>query len=50
MFLQRAKVIRGLIALRSDALDGSIKGSYDLATLPSYFKTIVKKYIPSLAN
>ncbi|MDB4926725.1 translocation/assembly module TamB domain-containing protein [Mucilaginibacter sp.] len=37
-----------LIALKSDALDGSIKGSYDLATLPSYFKTIVKKYIPSL--
>ncbi|HTH83169.1 MAG TPA: translocation/assembly module TamB domain-containing protein [Mucilaginibacter sp.] len=36
------------IALRSDALDGSIKGRYDLATLPSYFKTIVKKYIPSL--
>ncbi|MFD2148018.1 translocation/assembly module TamB domain-containing protein [Mucilaginibacter antarcticus] len=37
-----------LIALRSDALDGSIKGSYDLATLPSYFKSIAKKYIPSL--
>jgi hypothetical protein len=37
-----------MIALRSDALDGSIKGSYDLATLPSYFKTIAKKYIPSL--
>ncbi|WP_214072723.1 translocation/assembly module TamB domain-containing protein [Mucilaginibacter sp. dw_454] len=37
-----------IIALRSDALDGSIKGSYDLATLPSYFKTIAKKYIPSL--
>jgi len=36
------------INFRSDALDGSIKGSYDLATLPSYFKTIVKKYIPSL--
>jgi hypothetical protein len=37
-----------MISLRSDALDGSIKGSYDLATLPSYFKTIAKKYIPSL--
>ncbi|MES2808945.1 MAG: translocation/assembly module TamB domain-containing protein, partial [Bacteroidota bacterium] len=37
-----------MIALRSDALDGSIKGRYDLATLPSYFKTIAKKYIPSL--
>jgi hypothetical protein len=37
-----------LIAIKSDAIDGSIKGSYDLATLPSYFKTIAKKYIPSL--
>lgn len=37
-----------LISLRSDIADGSIKGDYDLATLPSYFKTIAKKYIPSL--
>lgn len=37
-----------LISLRSDLADGSIKGSYDLATLPSYFKTIAKKYVPSL--
>lgn len=37
-----------VISLRSDLADGSIKGSYDLATLPSYFKTIAKKYIPSL--
>ena len=36
------------IALTSDFLDCSIKGSYDLATLPAYFETIVKKYIPSL--
>jgi hypothetical protein len=36
------------ISLRSDMADGSLKGNYDLATLPSYFKTIVKKYIPSL--
>ncbi|RZA03950.1 MAG: translocation/assembly module TamB [Sphingobacteriaceae bacterium] len=36
------------ISLVSDVMDGSIKGSYDLATLPDYFKTIVKKYIPSL--
>ncbi|UOE48996.1 translocation/assembly module TamB [Mucilaginibacter sp. SMC90] len=36
------------IALKSDFADGSIKGKYDLATLPSYFKTIVKKYIPSI--
>ncbi|MFD0794740.1 translocation/assembly module TamB domain-containing protein [Mucilaginibacter litoreus] len=37
-----------LISLRSDMADGSIKGNYDLATLPSYYKTIAKKYIPSL--
>lgn len=36
------------ISLKSDIADGSLKGSYDLNTLPSYFKTIVKKYIPSL--
>ncbi len=36
------------IALRSDVADGSIKGTFDLATLPSYYKTIAKKYIPSL--
>jgi hypothetical protein len=36
------------IALKSDMADGSIKGSFDLATMPSYYKTIVKKYIPSL--
>ena len=36
------------ITLKSDIADGYIKGSYDLATLPSYFKTIAKKYIPSL--
>ena len=36
------------INLKSDVADAYIKGSFDLATLPSYFKTIVKKYIPSL--
>ncbi|WP_133300236.1 translocation/assembly module TamB domain-containing protein [Mucilaginibacter terrenus] len=36
------------ISLKSDVADGSIKGSFNLATLPSYFKTIAKKYIPSL--
>ena len=36
------------ITLTSDMADGYIKGSYDLPTLPSYFKTILKKYIPSL--
>lgn len=37
-----------MISLRSDVTDGYIKGKFDLATLPSYFKTIAKKYIPSL--
>jgi hypothetical protein len=37
-----------LISLQSDLADGSIKGTYDLTTLPSYYKTIAKKYIPSL--
>ncbi len=37
-----------LISLQSPLAEGSIKGNYDLATLPAYFKTIVKKYIPSL--
>jgi len=37
-----------LLSLKSDIAEGSIKGSFDLATLPSYFKKIVKKYIPSL--
>ncbi|WP_462266750.1 translocation/assembly module TamB domain-containing protein [Mucilaginibacter sp.] len=37
-----------VISLRSDIADGSIKGTYDLATLPAYFKSVVKKYIPSL--
>ncbi|WP_183564718.1 translocation/assembly module TamB domain-containing protein [Mucilaginibacter sp. SP1R1] len=36
------------IDLKSDFADASIKGTFDLATLPSYFKTIVKKYIPSI--
>lgn len=35
------------LALTSDIGDASIKGEYDLQTLPSAFKTIVKKYIPS---
>ncbi|MBU2046767.1 MAG: translocation/assembly module TamB, partial [Bacteroidetes bacterium] len=35
------------LALTSDIGDAKIKGEYDLNTLPSAFKTIVKKYIPS---
>lgn len=36
------------LILKSSLADGSLKGDYDLNTLPSYFKTLVKKYIPSL--
>ncbi|MBD3748166.1 MAG: translocation/assembly module TamB domain-containing protein [Sphingobacteriales bacterium] len=35
------------LALTSDIGDASIKGEYDLKTLPSAFKTIIKKYTPS---
>ncbi|MFI5158585.1 MAG: translocation/assembly module TamB domain-containing protein, partial [Sphingobacteriales bacterium] len=37
-----------VLALKSDIAEANIHGSFDLATLPSYFKQIVKKYIPSL--
>src|SRR5690606_24499908 len=36
------------LAVRSDILDASINGQYDLNTLTSYFKSVVKRYIPSL--
>ena len=36
-----------ILALTSDIGDARIKGAYDIATLPSAFKTVVKKYIPS---
>ncbi|WP_245580870.1 translocation/assembly module TamB domain-containing protein [Daejeonella oryzae] len=36
------------LKINSDILDASIKGEYDLNTLPSYFKSVAKTYIPSL--
>ncbi|WP_052017055.1 translocation/assembly module TamB domain-containing protein [Arcticibacter svalbardensis] len=36
------------IAINSDILEAKINGQYDLNTLPSYFKSVVKRYIPSL--
>jgi hypothetical protein len=39
-----------ILALTSDVGDASIKGEYDLATLPSSFKRILKKYIPSYSG
>lgn len=37
-----------LIVLRSDFLDGTMKGQFDITRLPSGFKTVLKKYLPSL--
>ncbi len=37
-----------ILDLKSDIADAAITGTFDLATLPSYFKQIAKKYIPSL--
>ncbi|MEJ5964244.1 translocation/assembly module TamB domain-containing protein [Pedobacter immunditicola] len=36
------------LTIQSDVLDASIKGQYDLNTLPSYYKHLAKTYIPSL--
>lgn len=36
------------LSIKSDILDASIKGQYDLNTIPSYYKALAKKYIPSL--
>ncbi|MBB6500627.1 translocation/assembly module TamB domain-containing protein [Pedobacter cryoconitis] len=36
------------LKINSDVLDASIHGQYDLNTLPSYYKTLAKTYIPSL--
>jgi hypothetical protein len=36
------------LRIQSDVFDASIKGQYDLNTIPSYFKALAKTYIPSL--
>jgi hypothetical protein len=36
------------LTIKSDVLDASIKGQYDLNTIVSYYKTIAKTYVPSL--
>ncbi|WP_316818849.1 translocation/assembly module TamB domain-containing protein [Pedobacter nyackensis] len=36
------------LTVKSDILNASIKGQYDLNTIPSYYKSLAKKYIPSL--
>lgn len=36
------------LAINSDIVDASITGQYHLKTLPSYFKSVVKSYIPSM--
>ena len=40
--------IERALTIQSDVLDASIKGQYDLNTLPSYYKHLAKTYIPSL--
>lgn len=37
-----------VLDIRSDILDASIKGEYDLNSIVSYYKAIAKTYIPSL--
>lgn len=36
------------LTINSDILDAGIQGQYDLNTLPYYFTSVVKQYIPSL--
>ncbi|RZL47643.1 MAG: translocation/assembly module TamB, partial [Pedobacter sp.] len=36
------------LTIKSDILDASIKGQYDLNTIVSYYKAIAKTYIPSI--
>ncbi|WP_440131516.1 translocation/assembly module TamB domain-containing protein [Desertivirga arenae] len=36
------------LTVKSDILDAEIVGQYGLQELPAYFKSVVKKYIPSL--
>jgi hypothetical protein len=36
------------LTIKSDIFDASIKGQYDLNSIPSYYKALAKTYIPSL--
>jgi hypothetical protein len=36
------------LTVKSDIFDASIKGQYDLNTIGSYYKSLAKRYIPSL--
>jgi hypothetical protein len=40
--------INRTLAIKSDILDASINGQYDLNTIVSYYKAIAKTYVPSL--
>src|SRR5690606_22639810 len=37
-----------VLAIESGIVDAKINGEFDVKTLPSYFKSLTKKYIPSL--
>ncbi len=36
------------LSITSDILSASIEGQYHLKTLPAYFKTLIKNYVPSI--
>lgn len=36
------------LAIHSDVLEASVTGQYDLNTIPSYYKALARKYIPSM--
>lgn len=38
------------LTIKSDVLDASIKGQYDLNSIVSYYKAIAKTYLPSLST
>lgn len=40
--------VNRLLAVKSDILDASISGQYDLNTIVPYYKAIAKTYVPSL--
>lgn len=39
--------VKRSLSIGSDILDASIRGQYDLKTFPSYFKSVISKYIPA---
>jgi hypothetical protein len=44
----RGTGVQRTLEIKSDVFDASIKGQYDLNSIPSYYKALAKTYIPSL--